>query len=38
MAYHNSVLSGKDGQFIETGDEIPPRSDVASYKDAEGED
>ncbi|KAG6013951.1 hypothetical protein E4U54_006069 [Claviceps lovelessii] len=37
-SYHNSVLSGKNGQFIEAGDKIPPRSYVASYKDAEGED
>lgn len=38
MAYHNSVFGSKDGKLIETSDEVPARGNVASYKDAEGED
>lgn len=36
---HNySVFPGKDGQLIETSDEIPARGDVASDEDADSED
>lgn len=36
---HNySVFPGKDGQLIETSNEVPARGDVASDEDADGED
>ena len=35
---HYAVVPSKDGKLIETGDEVPAGSDVASYKDAKGQD
>lgn len=36
--YHYAVIPGEDGQFVESGDKIPPGSGVASDKDPKGED
>lgn len=36
--YGNLIFPGKNGKLIQASDEVPARSSVASYKDAEGED
>lgn len=36
--YGNLVFPGENSKLIQASDEVPARSNVASYKDAEGED
>ena len=35
--YNDSVIPSEDGQFIKSGYEVPPSSDVTSEEDAKGE-
>lgn len=35
--YNDAVIPGKDGQLVEPGHKIPPRSDVPSNEDANGQ-
>lgn len=37
-AYHDAVVPGKNGQFVQPSNKIPPRGDVSSDEDAERED
>ncbi|QKX56176.1 uncharacterized protein TRUGW13939_03276 [Talaromyces rugulosus] len=37
-ATDNAVIPREYGQFVQPGDQVPPRGDVARYEDAEGED
>jgi hypothetical protein len=36
-SYHNSVVPGEDGELIQPSNQIPPRSDIASYEDRKSE-
>jgi hypothetical protein len=36
--YHNTVVPGKNGQFVQAGYKIPPGGDIARDKDSKGED
>ena len=36
--YHDSVIDGEDGQFVESCDEIPTSSDISSDKDSKRKD
>ncbi len=36
--YGDLIFPGKNSKLIQASDEVPARSSVASYKDAEGED
>lgn len=36
-SYHDSVVPGEDGKLIKSSNQIPPRSDIASYKDRKSE-
>lgn len=36
--YYDTVVPGKDGEFVKAGDEIPASSDVSGKEDTEGED
>ncbi|KAJ5590881.1 hypothetical protein N7450_004853 [Penicillium hetheringtonii] len=36
--YHDTVIPGKDGQFVKPGDKIPPGGGIARDKDPKGED
>lgn len=36
--HNDSVIPGEYGQFIQSSNKIPPRSDVAGYEDRKGED
>lgn len=35
---HDTVIPGKDGQFVKPGDKIPPGGGIARDKDPKGED
>ena len=36
--YNNTVIPSEDGEFIQSSNEIPARSDIASKEDTKGED
>ncbi len=36
--YHNTVIPSEDGKLIKANKQIPPRSYVPSYEDAESQD
>lgn len=36
-SYHDSVVPGEDSELIQPSDQIPPRSDIASYEDRKSE-
>ncbi|KAJ5582263.1 hypothetical protein N7535_000883 [Penicillium sp. DV-2018c] len=36
--YHDTVIPGEDGQFVQTGNEVPPSGDIARDEDPKGED
>lgn len=36
--HHHTVVPSEDGELIEAGNEVPAGGDVASYKDAKGQD
>jgi len=37
LTHHYTVVPGEDGKLMQSSDQIPPSSDVASDKDTEGQ-